>query len=135
MSHSSCPCCSNPEVWNAVDKLLETHGVGTIEYCPVCSQPAAIRAFMIGMRKQILNSASDAITDENGKPMIMERTPWSEKPETKRMSYEVDLDKIDISRELELLEKHQDKENARKADLLAEHIVRWYMDKYGNQED
>lgn len=134
MSHSSCPCCSNPEVLSSAQEFFANHGI-QLKHCPVCKQPVETIDIMKWVRDRFNITTRDLIKDENGKSMILERTPWSEKPETKRMSYEVDLDKIDISRELELLEKHKDKENARKADLLAARIVQFWQEKYGDQED
>lgn len=132
MTHSSCPCCSDQRIWKAVEELLKPHCL-EMEYCPVCGQSAGVREFLRNFHAQIIAAIPEMVLDENGNPMFQDRTPWSD-PGTftasTRISYEIDLDKIDISREMELLEKHQQKEKARKSDILADHIVRRLMEKY-----
>lgn len=131
MSNRSCPCCSDWRVWGEVKILLSEHGA-ELNYCPVCGQHVGILNFLRNLRNEIelqTMHLSDLIEDENGKPMIQERTPWSNpKDPTKHRSLGVDLDKIDISREMEFLEKHHNKENAKMMDALVMHHLKKMLD-------
>lgn len=61
----------------------------------------------------------EMVEDENGNRMYQDRKPWSgPKDPVKKTSLGVDLDNIDISREMELLEKHRNKKNAEILDKL-----------------
>ena len=121
MSNRPCPCCSDWKVWGEVEILLRKHGTD-MEYCPVCGQHVGVLNFLRNLRSMLdLHTIQlrETIEDENGKPMYLDRTPWSNpKDPTKHRSLGVDLDNIDISREMELLERHQDKKNAKVLDNL-----------------
>lgn len=132
MRRSSCPCCSNQEVLDTAKEFFKNRGI-EMRHCPVCKRPLESFDITRWLKGYFATQTFDVIVDENGNPMVLERTPWSsDKPESKRMSYGIDLDKIDISREMALLEKHHDKENARKADLLVEHLYRYLDPTYGD---
>lgn len=62
-------------------------------------------------------------------PMYQYNVPWSDKRgPLERESLGIDLDKIDISRELAILEKHHDKENAKMMDALVMHHLKKMLD-------
>ena len=110
MNHSSCPCCSDSRIWLAVEDLLDVYGT-KLHYCPVCGQELEI------------------IEDENGNPMLQDRAPWSDKRgPLERESLGIDLDKIDISREMGILEKHHNKQNAKLMDVLITYHLKKMLD-------
>lgn len=111
MSHpESCPGCSDWRVWGTVSYLLEAYGT-KMGYCPVCGKPI------------------EMIKDEHGKLMLQERTPWSDKRgPLERPSLGIDLDKIDISREIQILEKHNDIEHAKLLDALVYERLKRMLD-------
>jgi hypothetical protein len=112
MINHSCPCCSNPRVWLAVEDLLDIYGA-EIHYCPVCGQQF------------------ETIEDENGNPMLQNRVPWSDRRgPLERPSLGIDLDKIDISREIQILAKHNNIKHAKLLDaLVMEHLKRMLDDR------
>lgn len=110
MSNRPCPCCSEQRILIAAVETLLANGI-IMKKCPSCG-----REF-------------DTIEDENGMPMHQYDVPWSDKRgPLERESLGIDLDKIDISREMEILEKYQDKKNAKLLDVLAERYYRQMLD-------
>lgn len=126
MKDRCCPCCSDWRVWGEVEIMLRKHGAD-MEYCPVCGQHVGVLNFLRNLRSVLdlqTIQLRETIEDENGKPMTLDRTPWSKQKHT---SLGIDLDKIDISRELQILEKHQDKKNAEILDFIAMRYLKYGM--------
>lgn len=104
----SCECCGNKTVWGilqaAMDGLKQP-----LEYCPVCGNPRYLVEFLTTIEK-IQLCIPEKIEDENGKPITQIAYPDHNNYETYASSNSaaVDLDKIDVSREMKLLklEKH-----------------------------
>ncbi len=126
---SKCPCCSNSLMWHEFERVLGTK----MNYCPVCGQSRAVIDFLKYADAIVRGVVIETVRDENGKPMILDRTPWAEpspdKPSATPISYEVNLDKIDISKEMELLDAIRARERARRTEFLAERIVEHILRK------
>lgn len=107
MINYSCPCCSDSKILIAAVETLGANGI-QMEMCPVCGRNFEITE------------------DEHGKPIRQYRVPWSDRRgPLERPSLGIDLDKIDISREIQILEKHNDIEHAKLLDALVyEHLKR-----------
>lgn len=129
---SKCPCCSNPLLWDELETTLAPTGA-IMNYCPVCGQSRGMIEFLKYADVIVRGVLIETVPDENGKPMILDRTPWADpspdKPTSTPISYEVNLDKIDISREMELLDAVQAKERARRTEFLAERIAEYIIRK------
>lgn len=99
----SCECCTNKTRWLTLKACMAGLKL-PLNYCPVCSTPAAIRAFLDNMDKLEIH-IPEVITDENGKKLILDRGPlWSPTKEAYTPpDMSVDLDKIDIEREMKIL--------------------------------
>ena len=93
-------------------------GWGRARYCPICGQDLDISRYI----KYLSNAIDDMvrgrmpeiITDENGKSMVLERKPVKKDEPKKEPVGEirnmcVDLDFIDIDKEIEMLNKHFEK--------------------------
>lgn len=111
---SKCPCCSNALLLDELSLTLAQRGA-IMNYCPVCGQSRGIIDFLKYADAVVRGVVIETVRDENGKPMLLDRTPWAEpsldKPSATPISYEVNLDKIDISREMELLNMKNENKN------------------------
>ena len=82
-----------------------------LQYCPVCGTPMYLINAIDYMKYLLEATCSDAqetCTDEEGNVLIVERTPWESKdgkPAPKPMDMTFDLDKINIDREVCMLEE------------------------------
>jgi hypothetical protein len=113
MRHTKCDCCTDQRIWAAVEETLKPYGL-EMKNCPVCGQSSYLRNFKEMMMRKLNAAIPEIVEDENGNRMYQDRKPWSGLKD----SLGVNLDKIDISREMELLEKHRNKKNAEILDKL-----------------
>lgn len=116
----SCPLCNDPQKWEWLRLALDVELGGLpLNYCPVCSTPTAIRNFLTNTRPELLfseDAMDEVILDENGRPMLQARTVHIDLREevpvqnTEPESLAVNLDKINIDREMEFLFKDKRKD-------------------------
>lgn len=112
----SCEFCSNPA---NIDGLQDVLGEdASLRYCPICGDDINITYFIVKMEGVVKEAFEKATLDiarqskENqtveidGEVLEFERLPSpKKKPPVKPKSMAVDLDNIDITKEMELLEK------------------------------
>jgi hypothetical protein len=101
-----CKFCSNEkEFIDFVNKFPDT------QYCPVCGCTRAMVEFFLAVKHINFEPMETVVID--GKTLIYEREPIKmeiEKPSVTRIDLTHDPDKVDISKELEMLKKYNDKQ-------------------------
>lgn len=82
-----------------------------LQYCPVCGMPMYLINAINQLKEQLEITFADmqeTCTDEEGNVLIVERTPWESKdgkPAPKPMDMTIDLDNINIDREVCMMEE------------------------------
>ena len=77
-------------------------GPDEVQYCPLCGTPVYIQDILDYLETELAKPLLETCTDDEGNIMIVERVHTDDKP----MSMELDLDKINIDREICLLAEH-----------------------------
>jgi hypothetical protein len=110
----ACDICKNEIAMDAIRDA--TKYMGEVKYCPMCGEKLVGEMTFIqwvqGFLNQQLDHLRNTIYDETGKPMLLDRKPSTPKqPDvlspTKPRDMSFDLDKIDISKELEMLAEYE----------------------------
>lgn len=105
----SCPCCGDEAKWSMLKAIMNDLKL-PLEYCPVCGNGVYIKKFLDNLKSglakiEIQFPDTETVTDENGKELILDRSVGHG---TTKKSYtppdmSIDLDKIDIEREMKIL--------------------------------
>lgn len=100
-----CECCRNIAKWDVLKAAMRELNL-PLNYCPVCSSPRQVSILLNELAEiDIEVLLPETIRDENGKEMILDRSPQHGTVKSYTPpSLAIDLDKIDIEREMKLLE-------------------------------
>lgn len=102
----SCEFCKNAFVMDDLADLVSGHG--EVNFCPVCGANLQVQRTLVQIMNSLSADVPHIIKDENGEVIIFERQP-SDPPEKKEpvkpMDYSIDLDNVNIDREIEILNK------------------------------
>lgn len=94
-----CDNCQDP------NKLFEELG-REVSYCPYCGEQIAICFALKGM-KEAADELWSTLNNEDGIETIIDRTPLSYTP----IDMTIDLDKVNIDREFEMLDRYMWKDD------------------------
>lgn len=101
----SCSFCSDRKQFETFRERFG--GPDNVQYCPLCGTPVYIQDILDYIEQELAKPLLETCTDDEGNILIVERIPSDAKnPAAKPMSMELDLDKINIDREICLLAEH-----------------------------
>lgn len=133
----ACEFCSGP-LLDEVDDICRDFGGA--RFCPVCSRylyDIRPKPSVDNLIKRIIdNTSKEFIKDENGKTIILEREPAKKSEPPKEpvgqiRDLTVDLDNINIDREIELLRSRREPS---RSEILAKHIQHFLEREEGENE-
>ena len=96
----SCSFCSDRKQFETFRERFG--GPDNVQYCPLCGTPVYIQDILDYIEQELAKPLLETCTDDEGNILIVERVHTDDKP----MSMELDLDKINIDREICLLAEH-----------------------------
>ena len=100
----SCDFCKNDFIMDDLEWLARNYG--EINFCPICGKNLRFERMLMQLIHANTKKPEHMIKDENGETIIFERREAEKKDPVKKMDYSIDLDKVNIDREIEILNKH-----------------------------
>ena len=105
----SCPCCGNEAKWTVLKAVMNGLKLN-LQYCPVCSNSIYVKEFLDNMKAGLAEVTiqfpdTETVKDENGNELILDRELGHGAPKKTYTPSDmsIDLDKVDITREMKIL--------------------------------